>query len=133
MFRSPLLAMIGLAFSLALAVPTLPAAPADPQCAANEALLVEHDWDIICGLESSCGAGSICTRAVGRDALGDFFVCRCSGSDMSKCCQLILRASTRFPEAMGSCSDCGQSGECTLSATVTSYKAKCGKSDVERS
>lgn len=133
MLRTLSLAALCVVFSLAFAVRLVPAAPADAPCAANEAHLVEDEWDILCGAESSCGAGSLCFRATGRDALGDFFVCRCTGSGMSKCCQLILRADTRFPEAAGSCTDCGRTGECTMSASSTRFKASCGNGDVERS
>jgi len=129
MLRTTLLAMVILATSLAFAVPTAPAAPADPgntRCAAEIAIKSQGGWDVICGGESACGATTLCLRTIGRDVLGEFYVCRCDGGKMTSCCQLILRRSTNFPQAKGNCSDCGEAGLCVMDAIgPTTYKAVC--------
>jgi hypothetical protein len=133
MLRTTLLAMVIMAVSLALAVPVAPAAPTDAQCAASQANQTLGDWDILCGTESACGADTLCLRTVARDALGDFYVCRCNGGQMSRCCQLVLRFSTRLPEARGNCTDCGESGECNMKIlSATTYKSDCRLGGVQR-
>jgi hypothetical protein len=72
-------------------------------------------------------------KAVSRDSMGDFVVCRCSGSQMTLCCQLVLRASTHRPEAKGGCASCGQSGDCGMAIYPSKYKAECKLGDVGRS
>lgn len=128
MLRTTLFAVFIAALSFAFAAPALPAAPAPhvtEQCAASQAQESSGNWDILCGGELSCGSGTFCMRALSRDAEGDFYVCRCDGGEISKCCQLILRVSTQRPEARGSCSDCGQTGDCVMTGGTKQFKADC--------
>ncbi|MCA8979838.1 MAG: hypothetical protein KDC14_07410 [Planctomycetes bacterium] len=133
MVRCLSLAALCVAFLLALAVPHVPAAASDVDCASKATRPAGEIFELICGSEGACGSGSLCLHALGRDALGDFYVCRCSGSGMTKCCQLILRAPYLIPEAVGSCAECGQVGNCSMNAAPTGHKAVCSDRDMERS
>lgn len=137
MQRFPLVALLLAVLALTFAGPARSASAVDTDlletatstnsaCPAEKADKVHGSWDILCGGEGACGTQQLCSRAIGRDFDGDFYVCRCSNGSASRCCQLLLRVNSGLPEVAGNCTDCGKSGSCHLSVSQAAMRASCG-------